>query len=126
MNEAHDDSSHSHAGNPLPAPMLDYKSADAEVLSPRAPRRTVPKPFGIAFFATAIVLAGFWLSVDNVWLPHAATYAVGLATVVGIALIAERRLRQIAAGILIAAAFWSLMLGTCALGTGWGVPPFAW
>jgi hypothetical protein len=128
LNEDPQDAGHPRAANPSPLPMLDYKSADAEVLTPRAPRRTVPKPFGLAFFSTAFFLAAFWLCVDiwNVWLPHAATYAVGLAAVVGIALAAERRLRLIAAGILIAAALWSLLLGTCALGTGWGVRPLAW
>lgn len=137
MKKARDDSSHSHAGNPLPAPLLDYKSADAEVGAPRRPRRTMSKRFGIAFISTAFILASFWLCVElwDVWLPHAATYATALAVAVGVSLSARPRLRSIAAGILIAAAIWSLLLGTCFFGTefgtwrygtGWGVRPFAW
>lgn len=109
-------------------PLLNYQSAGADVPGARPPRRTVPRPFGLAFFSTACVLATCWLYVDvaNIWLPHVAVYIFGLAAVIGLIVVAFPRRRLAAAGILLAAALWILMLGTCSFGTGWGVRPMAW
>jgi hypothetical protein len=109
-------------------PLLNYQSAGADVPRARPPRRTVPRPFGIAFFCTASLLALGWLYIEirNVWLPHVAIYIFGVKAVIGLIVLAFPQRRLVAAGILLAAALWVLMLGTCSYGTGWGVRPMAW
>lgn len=97
------------------------------MLRPRPPRRTIPKKLGVAFFATAMPLCIFWLSLElgNVFLPHAAIYVVAIVATIGIAMSFFERLRLAAAGVLIAVALWFLLLGGCYLGTGFGVRPLA-
>lgn len=101
-------------GSP-PPPTLAYQSLDSEVLQPRPRRRTVPRPFGIAFFVTSPLLTAFWLYVDlwNVFLPHVAVYVVAVVVMVGFTMFASMPLRLAAAGVLMAVALWILLLGTC-------------
>ena len=116
------------ASSEPPRPLLNYQSAGADVPNARPPRRWIPRPFGLGFFSTACVLTVCWLYVDiaNIWLPHVAVYVFVLAAVIGLIVLAFPRRHLAAAGILLAAALWILMLGTCSYGTGWGVRPMAW
>ena len=100
-----------------PRPVLDYRGVEMDRSSlPAPPRKPLPVPFCIGFFASAMILACGGLATVPEW-RHQARQALALVlavAVAGAALAAWPRTRTYATGFFLALGIWLLLFGVCA------------